>query len=380
MLLAHGNHDHWETTIDTSQQSSTLRQAIEIAVNLGLIFIILIWCFQIVRPFISFILWGGVIAIAAYTPFLKLKSVLGGRQKLAVTLFAIIGLALVIGPTWLFAGSIIDSTRELGQNVQEGTVKIPPPAAKVQEWPLIGEKLYTNWSAAASNLESWLSQHKEQMRGLGSAALKRAASAGLSVLQFVLAIIIAAVFLANADTSAEAMHRFCARIIGERGEELLKLSTATIRSVAVGVLGIAFIQAILGGIGMMFAGVPGAGVWALFILILAIAQLPPLLVLLPVIFYVFSVESTIIAVVFMVWSIAVSMSDAVLKPLLLGRGVEAPMLVILLGAIGGMILSGIIGLFIGAVVLAVGYKLFQAWLAAGEPVAQANTADSTTGS
>jgi len=363
----------------TSQQSSTLRQAIEIAINLGLIFIILAWCFQIVRPFISFIVWGGVIAIAAYAPFLKLKSALGGRQKLAVTLFAIIGLALVIGPTWLFAGSIIDSAREFGQGVQEGKLEIPAPAAKVQEWPFIGERLYANWSAAAENLQSWLAEHNEQMKALGSAALKKAASAGLSILQFVLAIVIAAVFLANAETSVQAMRGFCGRVLGERSEELLKLTTATIRSVTVGVLGIAFIQAVLGGIGMMIVGVPGSGVWALFILVLVIAQLPALLVLGPVIFYVFSAESTTVAMVFMVWSLAVSTSDIVLKPLLLGRGVEAPMLVILLGAIGGMILSGIIGLFVGAVVLAVGYKLLQAWLADGEPAPQDGSADSTTG-
>jgi len=157
---------------------------------------------------------------------------------------------------------------------------------------------------------------------------------------------------------------------------LLTLSTATIRSVAVGVIGIAFIQAMLGGLGMMFAGVPAAGLLAIVILVLAIAQLPPLVVLLPVVIYVFSAESTTVAVVFMVWSILVSMSDAVLKPIFLGRGVDAPMLVILLGAIGGMITSGIVGLFIGAVILALGYKLFQVWVEWGNsddadsPVAQ----------
>ena len=191
--------------------------------------------------------------------------------------------------------------------------------------------------------------------------------AGLSVLELVLAIVIAAVFLANAESSTNAMRRLTARMVGDRGEEILNLSSATVRSVAVGVLGIAFIQALLGGAGMIVVGVPGAGLWALFSLVLAIAQLPPLLVLAPAIFYVFSVESTTVAVAFAVWSIAVSFSDAVLKPLLLGRGVEAPMLVILLGAIGGMILSGIIGLFLGAVVLALGYKLLEAWLTEGDP-------------
>lgn len=352
--------------MNTAAQNNPVRQAIEIAVNLGLIFIIVAYCLQILRPFVSFIVWGGVIAIAGYAPFLKLNSALGGRKKLALTLFVLIGLATVVGPTWLFGGSLVEGARQFGTSVHEGNFEIPAPAAKVQDWPIIGEKLYTNWAGAASNLQEWLEAHNEQLRALGTMALKQAAGVGLSVLQFILAIVIAAVFLARAESLAQGARRFSARLIGERGEGMLALTTATIRSVTVGVLGIAVIQAVLGGFGMMVVGVPGAGLWALFILVLVIAQLPALIVLGPVIFYVFSIESTTVAIVFAIWSLAVSMSDMVLKPLLLGRGVEAPMLVILLGAIGGMILSGIIGLFVGAVVLAVGYKLFQNWLAAGE--------------
>jgi predicted PurR-regulated permease PerM len=142
----------------------------------------------------------------------------------------------------------------------------------------------------------------------------------------------------------------------------MKLSGATVTSVAVGVLGISFIQSFLAGVGMMAVGVPAAGMLALVVLVLCIAQLPPWLVLFPVIAYVFSVESTTVASVFAVWAIAVSFLGMVLKPIFLGRGVEAPMLVILLGAIGGMLMSGILGLFVGAVVLALGYKLFEAWL------------------
>ena len=162
------------------------------------------------------------------------------------------------------------------------------------------------------------------------------------------------------------MRRLFHRLLGDKGDEMLDLTVATVRSVTVGVMGIAFIQAVGTGIGMWAVGVPGTGLWALLVLVLVIAQLPALLVMLPVIIWVFSVESTTVATVFAVWSIAVSMSDMVLKPLLLGRGVPVPMLIILLGAIGGMIMSGIIGLFVGAVVLALGYKLFQTWLVMGE--------------
>jgi predicted PurR-regulated permease PerM len=350
-----------------STLSAPVRVAIEIAVYLLLILAIATWCLQIVSPFISFIIWGAVIAVAVYNPFLKLRSVLGGRNKLAVLLFVLIGLGIIIVPTLMFADSLVQSTRQLGAGLESGQFDIPPPAEKVQDWPFVGESIYRNWSEAAVNLEEWLEKNNEQIKAIVGGLVSRAASIGLAVLQFVAATLIAAAMLANDEKTKAMIRRLAQRLVGSRADEMLDLTSATIRSVAVGVLGIAFIQAVLGGAGMVVVGVPAAGIWALAILILAVAQLPPLLVLLPAIVYVFSTnDSTAAAVLFTIWSIAVSFSDAVLKPLLLGRGVEAPMLVILLGAIGGMIMSGIIGLFLGAVILALGYKLFQSWVDAGE--------------
>jgi predicted PurR-regulated permease PerM len=348
-------------------QASPVRTAIEIAVNLLLIFIILAWCLQILRPFISFIVWGAVIAIAMYKPFLKLQSAVGGRKKLAVALFAILGLAVVLVPAWMFAGSILDTTTEVKTVLESGDVNIQPPNESVKEWPVIGEKLHAQWSAAAVNFGDWIEANSEFIKTVTNKLFSKVAEIGLGVLQFVLSTLIAAAFLANAETIGEGMNRLFRRLVGDRAEGMLMLTTSTVQSVTVGVLGIAFIQAFLGGLGMVVAGVPAAGVWALLILILGIAQLPPLLILIPAMIYVFSVESTTVAVIFMIWSLLVSFSDMVLKPLLLGRGVEAPMLVILLGAIGGMIMSGIIGLFVGAVVLAIGYVLLQSWLELGEP-------------
>ena len=197
-----------------------------------------------------------------------------------------------------------------------------------------------------------------------------AAGIGGGILQFIISFIIAAVFLMSAEGARAHLSRLANRLAGDQGDELLDMSVSTIRSVAVGVIGIAFIQALLGGLGMMFAGVPAAGLFAIVILVLAIAQLPPILVLGPIAFYVFSAESTTVSVIFLIWSILVSFSDAVLKPLFLGRGVDVPMLVILLGAIGGMITSGIVGLFVGAIVLALGYKLFGVWINWGQPVSE----------
>ncbi|RLA45281.1 MAG: AI-2E family transporter [Gammaproteobacteria bacterium] len=351
-----------------------VKQAVEIAINLGLIFIVLAWGLLILRPFISLIIWGAVIAIASYTPFLKLQSAIGGSKKLAVMIVTLIGLGIVIVPTVVFTGSMVESTTSLGQHIADGTVEIPPPSDAVKDWPLIGQKVYSAWNEAAVNFTAFLQDNAEQVKAVGTTILSKVAGVGLGILQLVFSILIAAAFLSNAEAAAAAMQRFFRRLTGEHGSELLNLSVATIRSVAVGVLGIALIQATLAGIGMIAVGVPAAGLWALLVLIVAIAQLPPWVILGPIIFYVFSVESTTVAVIFMIWSVMVSFMDMVLKPIMLGRGVEAPMLVILLGAIGGMIMSGIIGLFVGAVVLAMGYKLFQAWLVIGEADADAEIA------
>ena len=345
-----------------------VRTAIEIAIYLLLIFAIIAWSYRILAPFIPFLLWGGVVAIAIYPAFLKLREAVGGRNKLAVLIFVVLSLSIIIVPAWFLGGSLIESAQGFGKSVESGEFVLPPPGDQVKDWPLVGEKVYATWSAAAANFEGWLEANHEQVEQVVSGVFKRVAGIGLALVQFIAAALIAAAMLANDEATKAALRRLMARLAGKRADEFIDLTAATIRSVAMGVLGVAFIQAVAGGLGMAFVGVPAAGLWALFILILAIAQLPPLLVLLPAILWVFSSDDigTTTAIVFTVWSLLVSFSDTFLKPLLLGRGVEAPMLIILLGAIGGMVTAGIIGLFLGAVILALGYKLFQAWVESGK--------------
>ena len=348
--------------------SNPTSQAIEIAIRLGLIFLILAWCLQILSPFISIVAWGAIIAVAIYSPFLKLVEKLGGRKKLAVVLVGAIGIAIILIPVISLSSSMIEGATNLGTQITKGEIHVPPPPDYVQEWPVIGEKTYAIWLEASQNLREFLGHYPHQLQAVGKKLLGGAAGVGIGILQFVISTLIAAVFLMSADGAGTSSRRLANRLAPQQGEDLLAMSVSTIRSVAVGVIGIAFIQALLGGLGMMFVGVPAAGLLAIVILVLAIAQLPPILVLGPVAFYVFSAESTTVAVIFLIWSILVSWCDMVLKPLLLGRGVDVPMLVILLGAIGGMLMSGIVGLFVGAIVLAVGYKLYGAWLAWEEPV------------
>ncbi len=345
---------------------TTMSQAIDIAINLLIIFLIMAWCLQILSPFLGVVLWGAVIAIAIYPAFLKLKALLGGRSKLSITVFVLVSFCIVIVPVWSFGGSIIETAVDLKNDLEAGALVVRPPSENVREWPLVGEKAYVLWSEASTSMSVFLEKHADQVRNIGMTGISKAASAGMEALAFLVSIALAAAFLAAAGTASLAAQRLFRRLSPVHGDDLLSMSIATVRSVAVGVLGVAFIQAVLAGIGIAVAGVPAAGLWALAVLVLAIAQLPPILLLLPISIYVFSVESTTVAVIFLIWSILVSASDAVLKPMLLGRGLDTPMLVVLLGAIGGMITAGIVGLFVGAVVLSVGYKLFMAWLEAGE--------------
>lgn len=346
--------------------SQAIRLSIEIAVYLVLIFLIMAWCLQILSPFVSLLAWGAIIAISIYPLYEKLRAKLGGNKKLAVIIIAAIGLSVVIVPAWMFADSMISGFQGFHAGTESGEFHINPPSENVKNWPVVGERLYNGWAAASSNLEQFLEEHHQQLQGAATFVVKKTAGVGIGILLFAASILVGAAFLANSETVRTALLRFCRRLAGDEGEKMMSISAQTIRSVTVGVLGIAMIQAIGGGIGMYAVGIPATGVWTLAILILAIAQLPPWLILGPMIVYVFSYESTTVSLVFMVWSLIVSFADMVLKPLFLGRGVAVPMLVILLGAIGGMIMSGVMGLFVGAVVLALGYTLFQWWLQEGE--------------
>jgi predicted PurR-regulated permease PerM len=369
--------------IDTSPYSEDeifQHRALESAIRIGLILLLVVWCFHIVEPFLMLILWGAIIAVAVYPLFMKFQALLGGRQKLASTLMTLIALTMLITPTIMLSDSAIKNSQAFAKKLQEGTLTIPPPSEKLCNWPLIGEDLHDAWSLAATNLEVWVRKYSEQLTALGKFALSAAAGAGVTVLQFVVSIIIAGILLVYARSGSDAVERLTTRLVGRQsGTRLAELAGATIRSVAQGVLGVALIQATLAGIGFLVMGVPYAGILTLLVLLWAIIQLPTLIVLVPVIIYVFSTSATVPAVIFLIWSLLVSLSDNVLKPLLLGRGLDIPMPVILLGAIGGMLMSGLIGLFVGAVVLSVGYTLYATWLNEGVKLVAAPEPDGATG-
>ncbi len=355
-----------ETTPVRQTNADFTQNTIEAAIRLGLLLLLGVWCFRIIYPFIEVVMWGVIIAVAIYPLFIKLKSALGHRDKLAAVVYTFVALAFLMTPAMMISDSLIETSQVLTEKYEQGQLTVPPPDAGVKEWPLVGEKLFEIWSQASSNLQGTIEKYEPQLKVAGEKMITIAAGAGGGVLEFVISIIISGILVANASGAYNVTVKIFSRLTDQKqGVAFTHLSRDTIRSIAQGVLGIAVIQALLSAVGMYIMDVPAWGLWTLLILVLAIAQLPPVLVLGFVIAYVWSAADTTPAVIFTVYALIVSGSDSFLKPMLLGRGLETPMLVILIGAIGGMIMSGIIGLFIGAVILALGYELFMAWLDRG---------------
>ncbi len=335
-------------------------------VQIAALVVLVLWCLEIVAPFVSLIVWGMIIAVALYPLHASLAEKMGGREKTSATLFVLLGLAILLAPTYMLAESSVTSLRDVGDQLKTGSVSIAPPNESVAEWPLVGDQVFEIWSAAADNLEDTLNTFEDELREIGRRVVSITGGLAVGVLQFVASIIIAGVFLVGAKEGRRTSVKFSTALVGERGEALTDLAIATIRNVAKGVLGVAIIQALLSAIGLVLIGVPAAGIWTFAVLMLAIMQLPPIFVLGPIAIWVFSVADPIPATIFLVYALVVSASDGVLKPLFLGRGMEIPMLVILLGAIGGMIAYGIVGLFVGAIVLAMGYRVLIAWMETDE--------------
>ncbi len=343
-------------------ENRATRIAVDVAIRIGAIALVVGWCSLILAPFLAPVIWGVILAVALRPMHVRLTNLMRGKNKTAAAAITVLGLVVLLLPTVFLAISMVESAQTAATGIQKGTLEVPAPPDGVADWPFVGESVYKGWNLAATNLSAAIEQFGPQLEAAGVWLLSAGGNAIVQILLFALSIVIAGVMMAKFKQSHDVAHAIAKRLAGDRGPGLVDLSAATIRSVAKGVLGVAFIQAMLCGIGMLVMGIPGAGIWALLCMLLAIVQLPPLLVMAPIIIWAFAHYDTTPAVLFTIWSVLSSSSDTVLKPLLLGRGVEVPMLVILLGAIGGMILSGIIGLFVGAVVLTLGYKLFMAWL------------------
>ncbi|MGR5133359.1 AI-2E family transporter [Vibrio alfacsensis] len=335
---------------------------VESAIRIGLILVLLMFTYDIIKPFILPVIWGAIIAVALMPITQKLERIYGGKRGLAATTIALLGIALLVTPLVMVSGSIVDGATHTLDVLQNGEINIPGPKPSVAEWPLIGDKLYDVWSLFATNLEKAIQTFMPQIKSGLTSLLGMVGGALGSLLLSILSLAIAAGFMAYSEPLASGLKTIAVRTAGENAKSWTTLIAATIKSVLLGVVGVAAIQALLIGAGFFVFDVPAAGLLTLILMILCIAQLPALLPLLPVIGYMYMTNDTTTATMFTVWVVAAALSENLFKPMLMGRGVDVPMPVILLGAIGGMLIYGIVGLFLGAVILAIWYELFVWWL------------------
>lgn len=348
------------------RSEKTTSSFIEVAIRLGALALLLYWSLVLVSPFISIVIWSAVLSVALYPIFEWISHRLGGRRRLAAALVTILSLLVIVGPaTWLALG-LVDSLRVIAERLDLANLTIPPPASSVREWPLIGEPIYQFWDLASTNLRGALAQIMPQLKPLGSSLLRIGADTGLGIIMFLVSIIVAGFIFSPAPAIVEAVKKFAHRLNPTRGEEFVDQAGATIRAVSRGVIGISVLQALLAGVGLMVAGIPQASLIAFAVLVLGIIQIGPSIVLIPVIIWSWTFMDTTAALLFTAYMVPVNLLDNLLRPIVMGRGLKTPMLVILIGVIGGTLAYGITGLFLGPIVLAVIWELFVSWIQESE--------------
>lgn len=320
--------------------------------------------FWILRPFMAALVWAAMIVVATWPLMKQAERLLWNRRALAVTVMTLAFLLLVIVPLALAIASLVGYVPELGERVKDlGTLTLPPPPEWVAGLPFVGTKIATEWqNVITRGPEGLASQLAPYARVVSSWLLAEAGSVGMLALQLLLTIVLAAVLYAYGETAANGAHRFARRLGGERGTATVELAGQAIRAVALGIIVTALVQTVLGGIGLAVAGVPYAGVLTAVIFLFCVAQLGPSLVLFPAVAWLYWKDATLAATLLLVWSVGVSTLDNFLRPILIRRGADLPLLLIMAGVIGGLFAFGVLGLFVGPVVLAVTYTLLNAWI------------------
>jgi len=347
---------------NSNPDNSQIRRTVETTIKIAVLFILLYWCYGIIKPFIDILVWSVIFAVSLYPAYNLLCKKIGGRKKISATIIVTIMILVLTLPGLLFARSLFEGVAFVKTYYETAENLIPEVSEKVAAWPLIGPAVYEKWNWISNHLGEALKEYTPEIKQVLTGLISSLASAGAAFLKLIISMIVTGVLLVSSGKGGELAKQVFNKLIGEKGMDFVSMAEKTVRTVIKGIVGVAFIQSILFGIGMIIAGVPAAGLWVILSLILGIIQIGIFPVSIPVIIYVFATKSTGIAVFFLIWSILVSPIDNVLKPIFLGQGVALPMPVIFIGAIGGFVYSGLVGLFTGAVIFSIGYKLFLFWL------------------
>jgi len=318
------------------------------------------WSLILIRPFLTIIVWSIIIAVALYPIFDWLSAKLYGHRALVAIAITVFTFFVMLGPaTWL-ALSLAETVRMLLARLSDGTLAIPAPSEAVKAWPLIGEKIYEIWQLASTNLRAVVIEAAPHLKPLGTSLLNAAGSVGINLFKFTIALVISGFLLIPGPSLAHSIKNLLGHVAAGRGEEFVDLAGATIRNVSRGITGIAILQALLAGIGLLFAGVPAAGLFSFLVLLLGIIQIGPSVILVPLIIWSWFAMDTTTAVLFTLYMVPVNLLDNVLRPLV-AKGLTTPMPVILIGVLGGTLVHGMIGLFVGPIVLSIAWQLLVVW-------------------
>lgn len=352
--------------IDTEKGRLELsRFTVDMVVRLALIAGVVYVSFLLLRPVLPILLWAVILAVAVFPLYAPLRQRMRLPAWLAATLLSFLLLALLLAPVALLSVSAIETLDSYAHLLMQGNHLLPPPPESVRDWPLIGQRLHEFWYAAASDTHTFLTSHVGQIASLGRWVGEIAAGVAVEVLQFALAVVVAGVLLGYSERLTAAVASLAGRIADARGRHFVEIAGATIRNVSQGVIGVALLQSALLGLGMLVAHVPFAGAITFACLVLAIVQVGPNVIMIPVIIWMWIAMPALHAALFTVYNAPVMLMDNILRPILMARGLQTPMAIILVGVICGTLAGGLIGLFVGPVVLAVAYDLLTTWMAAG---------------
>jgi predicted PurR-regulated permease PerM len=350
-----------DTHSGLSRQSPPGEDTIRLAIRLALLGLLVYWALILLRPFLPVLAWAAVLAVALNPVYGWLTVYLGNRPRIAAFVTSIVVLAVFVAPaTWLGLG-LVDGLRSISDQLTSGDIALPSPPASVRDWPLIGAAVYDLWTTASDNLAVAVRELAPHLKPLAGPILAIAGSAGSGTLKFLLSVVLAGFLLPSGPRLVAGVRTILTRIVPQRSADFLALAGATIRTVTQGVIGVAVVQALLAGAGMKIAGVPHSGVLAFAVLVLGIVQIGSGPILLPVAIWIWTAKSVGVATLITIYLILVGLSDNVLKPLLMGRGLSTPVLVIFIGVLGGTLAHGIVGLFVGPIVLAVAWELLMVW-------------------
>jgi predicted PurR-regulated permease PerM len=336
----------------------TIDMAIRLALIAGVIYVSLL----LLRPVAPLLLWAVILAVAVFPLYALLQRRTHLRPWVAATLLSILLLALLLTPVVLLSTSAIETLDAYAHMLLQSNHVVPPPPESVRGWPLVGERIYEFWLVASNDSRTFLTTHVGQIASLGRWIGRIAAGVAFEVLQFAAAIVIAGVLLAYSDRLGPDVAGLAGRIADARGRHFVEIAGSTIRNVSQGVIGVALLQSALLGLGMLVANVPFAGALTFACLVLAIVQVGPNIVMVPVIIWMWVAMPAAHAALFTLYTVPLLLLDNVLRPVLMARGLQTPMAVILAGVICGTLAGGLIGLFVGPVVLAVFYDLMTIWM------------------